>query len=54
MLGITIGESPLVAAGSIITKSVPPNVVGGGNPAKVLCSIKDYINTNSKYNLSTK
>jgi acetyltransferase-like isoleucine patch superfamily enzyme len=54
MPGVTIGEGSLVAAGSIVTKSVPPNVVVGGNPAKVLCSIKDYIDKNSKYNLSTK
>lgn len=54
MPGVTIGEGSLIAAGSIVTKSVPPNVVVGGNPAKILCSIEDYINKNSIYNLSTK
>jgi len=33
--GVTIGENSVVAAGSIVTKSVPPNVVVAGNPATV-------------------
>ena len=52
--GVTIGEGSLVAAGSIVTKSVPPGMVVGGNPAKVLCSVKDYVEKNTRYNLSTK
>lgn len=34
--GVTIGENTVVAAGSVVTKSLPPNVVAGGVPAKVL------------------
>lgn len=34
--GVTIGENTLVAAGSLVTESLPPNVVAGGVPAKVL------------------
>lgn len=52
--GVTIGEGALVAAGSVVTKSVPPRVVVGGNPAKVLCTIDDYIVNNMKYNIKTK
>ena len=52
--GVTIGEGALVAAGSVVTKSVPPRVVVGGNPAKVLCSVNDYIENNMKYNIKTK
>lgn len=34
--GVTIGRDSVIANGSIVTKSIPPGVVAGGNPAKVL------------------
>ena len=34
--GVTIGENSVVAAGSIVTKSVEPNSVVAGNPAMVV------------------
>ena len=34
--GVTIGENTVVAAGSLVTCSLPANVVAGGVPAKVL------------------
>jgi acetyltransferase-like isoleucine patch superfamily enzyme len=37
--GVTIGENTLVATGSLVTRSLPPNVVAGGMPAKVLKQI---------------
>lgn len=54
MPGVTIGEGSLVAAGSIVTKSVPAGVVVAGNPAIYICSIEEYIERNKKYNLGTK
>jgi acetyltransferase-like isoleucine patch superfamily enzyme len=33
---ITIGESALVGAGSVVTKDVPANSIVAGNPAKVM------------------
>lgn len=54
MPGVRIGKGSIVAAGSIVTKSVPPGVVVGGNPARVLCSIDEYIEKNVQYNLDTK
>lgn len=41
--GITVGDGSIIGAGAVVTKDVPPAVVVGGNPAKVLCSVKDYI-----------
>lgn len=38
--GITIGENAVVAAGSVVTKDVPDNVVVGGIPAKIIKKIK--------------
>ncbi|ACF42860.1 acyltransferase [Pelodictyon phaeoclathratiforme] len=33
---VVIGENAVVGAGSVVTKSIPPRVVVGGNPAKIL------------------
>ena len=38
--GVTIGNNAVVAAGAVVTKDVPDNVVVGGNPAKVLKNIE--------------
>lgn len=34
--GVTVGASSVVGANSVVTKDVPPNVVVGGVPAKVI------------------
>lgn len=34
--GVTIGENSVVAAGSVVTRDVPPNTIVGGIPAKVI------------------
>jgi acetyltransferase-like isoleucine patch superfamily enzyme len=39
--GVTIGESSVVAAGSVVTKDVPPNTLVGGNPARIIRPIAD-------------
>ena len=54
MPGVTIGEGALVAAGSIVTKSVAPHTVVGGNPAMVICTTEEYYEKNKKYNVGTK
>lgn len=54
MPGVTIGEGAMVAAGSIVTKSVPDGMVVGGNPARLLCSVDEYLERNIQYNLHTK
>lgn len=54
MPGVTIGEGALVAAGSIVTKSVPPHTVVGGNPARIICTTEEFYEKNKKYNVGTK
>lgn len=54
MPGVTIGDGALIAAGSVVTKSVPPKVVVGGNPARILSTVDDYIRHNEKFNLNSK
>lgn len=36
MDGVTIGDGAIVAAGSVVTKDVPPYAIVGGAPAKVI------------------
>ena len=54
MPGVEIGNHVLVAAGSVVTKSIPSNCVVVGNPAKYICSIQEYEEKNIKYNTNTK
>lgn len=54
MPGVDIGDNVLIAAGSVVTKSVPSDVVIGGNPAKIISTISEYIDRNNKYNLDSK
>ena len=54
MPGVTIGNHVLIAAGSVVTKSIPSGVVIGGNPAKIICSIDEYRSRNLQYNMNSK
>jgi acetyltransferase-like isoleucine patch superfamily enzyme len=38
---VTIGERSFVGAGSVVTRDVPPELVVGGNPARVLKSVSE-------------
>ena len=37
--GVTVGENLIVAAGAVVTKSVPKNSVIAGVPAKIIKSV---------------
>jgi len=37
--GVTIGNGVVIAAGAIVTRSVPDNVLVGGNPARIIREI---------------
>lgn len=36
LANVTIGENAIVGAGSVVTRSVPPNAIVAGNPARIL------------------
>ena len=37
--GVTIGARSVIGAGSIVTKSIPPDCIAAGNPCKVIRSM---------------
>ncbi|MET4231300.1 acetyltransferase-like isoleucine patch superfamily enzyme [Bradyrhizobium sp. I1.8.5] len=39
--GVTIGESAVVAACSVVTRDVPPNALVAGNPARIIRMLND-------------
>lgn len=40
---VEIGPDSIVGAGSVVTKSVPPNTVYAGNPAKLISTLDQYL-----------
>ena len=42
---VVIGENAVIGAGSVVTKDIPPGVVAYGNPAQVVCDIRDIVCT---------
>lgn len=42
MPGVKIDDNVIVAAGSVVTKSVPSGVIIAGNPAKIIGNYNDY------------
>ena len=37
--GVTIGQNSIIGANSVVVKDIPPNVIAGGNPCRVLKQI---------------
>lgn len=54
MFGVTVDNNVLIVAGSVVTHSVPYNVVIVGNPVHVICSFDGSFQNNQKNNVSTK
>lgn len=52
--GVTIEDNVLVAAGAIVTKSIPANSIVGGNPAKIIGRFDDFKRRMVLHNFNTK
>jgi len=39
--GVTIGKNTIIGSGSVVTKSIPENVIAAGNPCRVLRGITE-------------
>jgi acetyltransferase-like isoleucine patch superfamily enzyme len=52
--GVTIGDNVIVAAGAVVTKSIPNDCVVGGNPAKVIGNVWELKTRIEDFNLNSK
>lgn len=43
LAGVEIGPRTIVGANSVVSKTLPPNTVCAGNPAKVICTLDEYL-----------
>jgi maltose O-acetyltransferase len=41
--GVTVGDGAIVAAGSLVSRDVAPGTLVGGNPARFIKTVDDYI-----------
>ncbi len=39
--GVRIGRNSIIGSGSVLTKSIPPNVIAAGNPCRVIREISE-------------
>lgn len=42
--GVTVGNNVIIGANSTVTKDIPDNMVVAGSPAKVICTLEEYLN----------
>jgi len=41
--GVEIGPRSIVGSNSVVINSIPPETVAAGNPAKVICTLEEYL-----------
>jgi acetyltransferase-like isoleucine patch superfamily enzyme len=44
--GVTVGDNCVIGTGSVVTKSIPSGYVVSGNPARIMCTLEKYIQSN--------
>lgn len=42
--GVTIGDNVIIGANSTVTHDIPSGSVAAGSPARVLCTLEEYLN----------
>lgn len=43
LMGAQIGNNVIVGAGSVVHGTIPDDVVIGGNPARVICTLEEHL-----------
>lgn len=46
--GVTIGSNVIIGANSTVTHDVPDNCVAAGSPARIICTLEEYLNKERK------
>lgn len=41
--GVSIGSNVIIGAGSVVTRDIPDDVVAAGNPARVICTLREFL-----------
>lgn len=43
LMGAQIGDNVIIGAGSVVSGHIPSNTVCAGNPAQIICSLKEFL-----------
>lgn len=43
---VTIGDNSIIGANSTVSRDIPANVVAAGSPARVICTLDEYLDKN--------
>lgn len=46
--GVRIGDNVVIGANSTVVKDIPDNCVAAGSPAKIVCSIEEFVSRNKE------
>lgn len=46
--GVTVGSNVIIGANSTVTHDIPDNTVVAGSPARVICTLEEYLNKEKK------
>lgn len=46
--GVKVGNNVIIGANSTVSKDVPDNVVVAGNPARIVCTLEEYLEKHRK------
>jgi len=47
--GVSIGPRSIVGSNAVVIRDIPPGTVAAGNPAKVICSLEEYMAKNREW-----
>ena len=51
--GVTIGNNVIIGANSTVTHDIPENSVAVGSPARVICTLEEYLEKEKKHILAS-